>query len=257
MDTLRENVPDRAGCPAPGRIYLYLARHGETVWNTEARMQGRGNSDLTARGLADASQLARTLAGIPLLAAFSSPARRALETAQLALSGRPVPLFVDERIHEMALGRYEGLTVAEANALDPENMDAFFHHAERFVPCDGERFADVMERIACFLAELTTDPLAMMHSHPDALINGASKTDAPIDSAPKTDATGASAGPDRHILIISHNITVKAMLTIMRRLPLSRLRDGHHIPQATLIPVIFEPLTGEYRLLPAAERILQ
>ena len=29
---------------------LYMLRHGETAWNTERRMQGSKNSDLTARG---------------------------------------------------------------------------------------------------------------------------------------------------------------------------------------------------------------
>lgn len=243
--TAMVNPQDTASGRPAGRIHLYLSRHGETVWNTEARMQGLGNSDLTENGLADARRLAAALAGIPLLAAFTSPARRALETAQLALAGRAVPILVDDRIQEMALGRFEGLTVAEAYAIEPDNMDAFFHHAERFVPRGGESFAEVMGRIEAFLAALTADPLAFVGSHPALPAgSGSREPDAP------------PAGADCHILIISHNITVKAMLTIMRRRPLSRLRDGRHIPQATLIPVIFEPATGEYRLEPEAERIV-
>ncbi len=270
--TAMENPQDTAAGRPAGRIHLYLSRHGETVWNTEARMQGLGNSDLTENGLADARRLADALAGIPLLAAFTSPARRALETAQLALAGRAVPILVDDRIQEMALGRFEGLTVAEAYAIDPDNMDAFFHHAERFVPRGGESFAEVMKRIEIFLAELTADPLAFVGSHP-ALPGAAGITEDADDTADRAGATfaetaassagcgsrdpaGPPAGADCHILIISHNITVKAMLTIMRRRPLSRLRDGRHIPQATLIPVVYAPETGEYRLEPEAERIV-
>ena len=36
---------------------LYMLRHGETAWNTERRMQGHKNSDLTARGRVQALSL--------------------------------------------------------------------------------------------------------------------------------------------------------------------------------------------------------
>ena len=41
---------------------LYLLRHGETQWNTERRMQGTRNSDLTERGRAQAAAMGRALA---------------------------------------------------------------------------------------------------------------------------------------------------------------------------------------------------
>ena len=40
---------------------LYLLRHGETAWNTERRMQGTRNSDLTERGRAQALAMGRAL----------------------------------------------------------------------------------------------------------------------------------------------------------------------------------------------------
>ena len=217
------------------QIHLYLSRHGETIWNTQSRMQGRGDSDLTERGIADARRLAEVLTGIPLQAAFCSPAKRAMETTRMALSGRSVPMILDERIHEMALGRYEGLTVQETYLLDHDNMDAFFYHPERFIPADGESFADVVNRIRSFLDELTTDPMRLIHQ--DGACN------------PGTDGC--------HILIISHNITIKAMLAIMQNRPMAMLRDGPPIPQTSLIPVLYERLSGEYHLLPLLSDVLQ
>jgi len=201
-------------------LHLYLSRHGETEWNTQTRMQGRGDSPLTEKGLADARKMADSLAAIRLTAAFCSPAPRARITAQIALADRPVPLIEDDRIHEMALGRFEGMTVQEAYRLDHERTDDFFHHPDRFVPLEGETFDAVYRRIQDFLAELTADPFKLIRQRgfPEAHLPG------------ETDAC--------HILIISHNITIKTMLTILQGRPVSRLREGGPIPQTTLIPAI-------------------
>ncbi len=189
-------------------LYLYLARHGETFWNTQNRMQGRQDSPLTEKGLAQAVELARQLSDVPLDRAWSSPALRAVRTAQevLALQARAVPLTVDERIHEMALGALEGVAVHDANAADPINMHAFFHQPELFQPLgDGETFAAVSARMADFLAEMTALALDC-----------------------------AKAGRDCHMLVISHNITLKALFALMENRPLTMLRDGPPIRQATL-----------------------
>lgn len=180
-------------------------------------MQGRGDSPLTENGVADAQRLAGALAGIPLDAAFCSPAGRARRTAELALSGRTIPIIDDERIHEMALGRYEGLTVKEAYALAQDNMDAFFHHPENFVPDGGETFEAVYDRIRDFLDDLKTDPLRLGNQGN------------PLVQEPR----------ECHILVISHNITIKAMLAIMQKRPLVRLREGPPIPQGVLIPAFY------------------
>jgi len=201
-------------------LHLYLSRHGETEWNTQTRMQGRGDSPLTEKGLEGARRLADSLADINLTAAFCSPAPRARITAQIALSGKSVPLIEDDRIHEMALGRFEGLTVQEAYRLDHERMDAFFHHPDSFVPWDGETFDAVYQRIQEFLTELTTDPIKLIRHRgfPEARL--------------------PREADDCRILIISHNITIKTMLTILQGRPVSRLREGGPIPQTTLIPAL-------------------
>jgi broad specificity phosphatase PhoE len=61
------------------------------------------------------------------------------------------------------------------------------------------------------------------------------------------DLTGQSLADHRqpghrhHILVISHNITIKTAMTIMRGLPFERLREGSSIPQATLIQAVYRP----------------
>src|ERR1700686_1819661 len=63
---------------------LILVRHSETEWSLEGRHTGRTDVRLTNRGEAAAAALAPRLAKRRIVAAFTSPARRAATTAVLA-----------------------------------------------------------------------------------------------------------------------------------------------------------------------------
>ena len=52
---------------------IYLVRHGETIWNTEGRIQGWKNSNLTEKGIEDAKALGKYLRDVDFQCAFTSP----------------------------------------------------------------------------------------------------------------------------------------------------------------------------------------
>src|ERR1700761_5772847 len=72
---------------------IILLRHGQTEWSAAGRHTGRTDIPLTQKGMTDAAalapMLARRLAGTRLAAVFTSPAQRAVRTAELAGFGRP------------------------------------------------------------------------------------------------------------------------------------------------------------------------
>ncbi|WP_253896081.1 histidine phosphatase family protein [Solibacillus sp. R5-41] len=68
--------------------YLYLTRHGETVWNTKKLMQGWKDSPLTDNGIKQASQLSERLSNVTLSAIYSSTSKRAVQTAEIANAER-------------------------------------------------------------------------------------------------------------------------------------------------------------------------
>ena len=76
---------------------LLLARHGQTIWNAERRFQGSTDVPLSPLGLEQARALRRAFRGYRLAAAYVSPFRRAIETAEVALEGS---------------GRVDGVTIA-------------------------------------------------------------------------------------------------------------------------------------------------
>ena len=95
---------------------LILLRHGQTEWSATGQHTGRTDIPLTARGVADAIELGPMLAGHRIVAAFSSPAARAMRTAELAgIAGSKQ----DPDLWEWDYGGYEGMTSAQIQRERP------------------------------------------------------------------------------------------------------------------------------------------
>ncbi|MDX6392611.1 MAG: hypothetical protein QOJ73_3674 [Streptosporangiaceae bacterium] len=95
---------------------LILLRHGETEWSRDGRHTGRTDVPLTPKGEAAAAALVPAVAARALVAAFTSPARRATRTAELA--GLP-GAKQDPDLQEWDYGGYEGRTTAEIRSQRP------------------------------------------------------------------------------------------------------------------------------------------
>jgi broad specificity phosphatase PhoE len=100
-------------------LRLVLIRHGETDWNREARYQGHRDTALSEIGRAQAEAAGRLLAGQRLHAVWSSPLRRARETAAAIAAPQGLAVQVEEAFAEMRFGEWEGLTVDEVSARFP------------------------------------------------------------------------------------------------------------------------------------------
>lgn len=67
---------------------LYLIRHGETDWNKEFKIQGSSDIELNEYGRELAFITREGLRHIPFDIAYTSPLKRAKETAEIILGGR-------------------------------------------------------------------------------------------------------------------------------------------------------------------------
>ena len=126
---------------------LLLARHGESVWNAERRFQGATDIPLSARGRAQAEALGQGLRGYRLRAAYVSPYRRAVETAEIALRGTGVPQVVLPELRELSLGQWEGCTVDDVRSRDGDPYRAWLRAPHDCPPPDGEPLPDVNARV--------------------------------------------------------------------------------------------------------------
>jgi len=139
---------------------IYVMRHGQTDWNVAKRLQGRSDTELNENGRELARKTGEALLAVPFTAAFTSPLKRAKETAALALGGRDIPIVEDERLIEISFGAYEGLCSARENYEIPDgDFSNFFTAPDQYrVPEGGESFDELHKRTADFLRDITTRP---------------------------------------------------------------------------------------------------
>ncbi|WP_299367899.1 histidine phosphatase family protein [uncultured Tateyamaria sp.] len=138
---------------------LALLRHGHTAWNRAGRIQGRTDIPLddAARAHLAALRLPDDWAAADIVA---SPLRRAMDTAALVSSRAP---RAEPALMEMDWGAWEGCQGAVLRA-DPE---AGFRDIEdwgwQFSPPEGERPADLRDRLLPWLGGLQGDTVAVCH----------------------------------------------------------------------------------------------
>lgn len=123
---------------------ILLARHGETDWNREGRFQGHADPPLNRTGRAQAVDLSVALMAEQLAAAYSSPLRRALETADVVAASHglePVPL---DDLREVDVGSWSGLTRAEVEERFPAQFARWLDHGQGWE--DGETYEEMGRR---------------------------------------------------------------------------------------------------------------
>lgn len=136
---------------------IYIARHGETKWNVEGRMQGFKNSDLTQRGISDARSLGESLKNIDFDYIYSSPLGRALDTAKCIRKDDDIKIILDDSLKELNLGLWEGMTYEEIKEKYPTQYNNFREHPELFESQGGEKFSELIKRVEDGLSNIIKD----------------------------------------------------------------------------------------------------
>jgi broad specificity phosphatase PhoE len=128
---------------------VVLVRHGESE-SAAAGVVG-GDAPLTEAGRAQARETARALADRPFDVCFTSPARRAQETAALVLEGREVPRAVLPELADIAFGTFSGGSLQEYRAW-------IAAHDPAEAPPGGESRADTLRRFCRVYRALLEPP---------------------------------------------------------------------------------------------------
>ena len=153
---------------------VYYIRHGETAWNAEGRLQGTqdiplnelGRRQAATAGLILAELLARDGRSAPSPAFVASPLVRARATMELVRGSLLLPpqqYAIDERLREIAYGQWEGSTLAEIQAADPEIFARRQAGKWTVPPPGGESYAAVERRVRDWYGEIEGDIVAVAH----------------------------------------------------------------------------------------------
>ncbi len=164
----------------PEGLTLYFARHGQTEANVQKRFQGwLRDTALTPLGLTQAADVAailkRELGEAPAIAMVASPLPRAkttMEIVRAALDLSPKDYTTDDRLKEINLGDWDGLTDGEAREQGPALFDARIANKWHVRVPGGENYADVAARVSDWIAELEHDSFAISHGATTRILRG-------------------------------------------------------------------------------------
>jgi broad specificity phosphatase PhoE len=191
-------------------LKVTFIRHGATEWAGTPRLLGRTDLALSTIGQAQAAAVAARLAGRPFAALWSSPLRRARDTASAIgqhIGHLPV---LDERLMELDLGIHEGKTFAELPSGPRTFRDKWQKRPGTTRFPGGESIAEVAARTWQVLEQL-------YDQHPDG-----------------------------HVIVVAHMFAISAALTRVFRLKPDQFRT-FSVDVASLTTVQMD--RGGFRLL--------
>jgi len=181
---------------------IYYIRHGETAWNAEGRLQGTQDVPLNDLGRRQASQAGRILADLfardgrdkASLAFVASPLGRARSTMDFVREVLKLPLggySLDDRLREIGYGRWEGSTLAEMQAEDPELFAKRQTEKWTMSPPGGETYAAVELRMRDWYDSLSADTVAVAHGGTARALMVVLGIETPLSAADLTIEQGA------------------------------------------------------------------
>lgn len=104
---------------------IYLIRHGESVWNMEGRVQGRGDPGLSVQGKRQARAVAKRVKKEKIGLIYASSLKRSAQTAGIIASETGAKIRFRPDIQEIILGAWQGKTIDEIKRLYPGSYAAW------------------------------------------------------------------------------------------------------------------------------------
>jgi len=137
---------------------LIFVRHGQTDWNKIKKLMGRTDIELNEEGRAQAAEVVKAL-DTDFDALYSSPLKRAYQTAQAISEHFKKPILLEEKLAERDFGLLQGkswMEIQEETGIDMHTLTK--EEKYNFRPYGGESAEDVKGRLLAFLDELKTKP---------------------------------------------------------------------------------------------------
>lgn len=138
-------------------VKLFLIRHGQTLWNKEGKYQGDKDIDLTRVGINQAKLAAKYLSRVDFSNIYSSPLRRAIDTANIINKTKNLKIIARENLKEINFGKWEGMKFDEINKMFHEDYQKWLGDPYNNCPTGGESFKQVKERAAAEIDNIVNE----------------------------------------------------------------------------------------------------
>jgi broad specificity phosphatase PhoE len=167
-------------------VTVFLLRHGQTAWNKQGRVMGRTQVPLDTDGIQQIQKIAPLIAMLELDGIYTSPLRRAVQTAKVVAHGTNLPIRKSEGLNEITFGDWAGRHFDDL--IDDELYRRFIKSPAKTVLPGGETISDVQRRGLSVINE------------------------------------AAQKVPGGRFLLVSHGDVIRAILSHYMKLPLNEYR---------------------------------
>ena len=138
-------------------IKIYVARHGETTWNVEGRIQGRSDPGLSPKGHEQSLGLLEQLKDRPLSAIYTSTLQRSILTARPVATYLCLPIQKQSELDEIAFGILEGKNLYHFDEVVEREWERFKEDRFRYRIPGAENYTDVANRVRPFIEKILKD----------------------------------------------------------------------------------------------------
>lgn len=123
-----------------------LARHGETKWNVDKVFRGRSEVPLDDIGVRQAELLGKYLSDSKLDAIYSSPVKRALDTANIVAGYQRIRTRIADGLTDLDFGEWQSLSEQVVRQRYPTLLDEWHNSPHKIKMPGGESLEDVRRR---------------------------------------------------------------------------------------------------------------
>lgn len=142
---------------------IFIVRHGETDGNQKKIYRGHWDLPLNQNGQAQVKKAGKALKSVHLDAIYTSPLKRAVQTAEAVAAHQDVEPEEDESLIDIDYGEWTKLPDAEVAEKFPEQYQQWKQSPETVLFPGGEGLPSVRARVEPALKQLAEE-------HPDQTI---------------------------------------------------------------------------------------
>lgn len=144
---------------------IYLVRHGESEANIQKRYSGITDVRLSQNGCYQARVAGQNLCSEKISYVFSSPLKRARDTAQIICNEISFTheIIIEPNLIEVNFGIFENMTWEEMRLNYREETDNWILKKHKYKFPEGEDYGDIIKRISKFMDNVPDNSLIVTH----------------------------------------------------------------------------------------------
>lgn len=145
---------DLSSLPSGCTLRLILLRHGQPDADAAGRCYGQLDVGLSEEGREQVRAKTATLSNLHADALYTSPTRRAFESALIVAEKLHLQAQMVPELREINFGAFEGRSYDEIRRLYPAEYNLWMADPTEMRFPDGESFAGLKDRVLQFLSRL-------------------------------------------------------------------------------------------------------